>query len=131
MHVPSNPIVQGGPGVVIGGGEVVGIGADVGAGVGAGEGAGAGTRAGAEAFDEDEDDADVPLCPPPLLPTVACEGATPPAGGAAGAAARSVDAPVTDATGSTSTTGPCGEPLASPPVRAPPAARASRPPPGP
>jgi hypothetical protein len=29
MHVPSSPIVQGGPGVVIGGGEVVGIGAGV------------------------------------------------------------------------------------------------------
>lgn len=67
MHVPSNPIVQGDPGVVIGGGEVVGIGAGVGAGAGAGEGAGAGAGAGAEAVDED--DADVPLCPPPLLPT--------------------------------------------------------------
>jgi len=41
MHVPSNPIVQDGPGVVVCGGAVVGIGAGVGAGAGAGPGAGA------------------------------------------------------------------------------------------
>jgi hypothetical protein len=111
MHVPSSPIVQGGC-VVVGGGEVVGVGAGVGPGAdtGAGVGASAGAGPGTAGEADDADDADVPLLPP-LLPTCPCEGATPPAGRAAGVAARSGGESVTDATGSAFAPGPCGGPL--------------------
>jgi hypothetical protein len=73
----------------------------------------------------------VPFFPPPLLPTGACEEATPSAAGAAGVATRPRRALVTDATGRAFTTGPSGVLLVSPPACAPSAARAIPPPPGP
>jgi hypothetical protein len=129
MHVPSSPIVQGcvvGGGGGGGGGKVVGVGAGAGAGAGAADGAGAG--AGAAAFDAD--DADVPLFPPPLLPTGACAEATPPATGEVGVADRPGGAWDTDARGSAFTRGPRVESLVSPPASAPSAARTTPLPPG-
>lgn len=92
--------MQGGCGVVVVGGEVVGVGAGTGAGVGA------------PAEAADPDDAGVALVPPPPPPTGACEAAAPRAGALAGVAAGSGGASVTDAAGTAFTTDPCDGPLA-------------------
>jgi hypothetical protein len=100
--------VQDGCGGGVGGGEVVG------GGEGGGADAGAGTCVGAAA--DDPDDAGVPLVPPALLPAGACEGAAPPAGGAAGVVARPGGVFVTEATGTAFPRGPTDGARVRPPA---------------